>query len=298
MKMNSFGKTILGVSITLFIFYIIFQKVSLQDLISVLENVNPCYLTLSLFPLIISLYFIAKRWQTLLSAMGYTISLTKCFFVIMASFPLISITPSKTGDFVRAYYLKDEIPMTKTIGSVLTEKIFDVITLIVFSLVGMVYYKIYDFLWLLIIFFIFLLMAIVVIKKGRGLHISALWHDRIQNVAFSMRCLSENNNLFIRTTAYSLAIWLLAILQVLIFFYALHIDVDILYLFAMLPLAIFIGMLPVSIGGMGTRDAAIIFLFSDYGTASELLAVGILFSLFRYWLLSISGLPFMRKMSL
>jgi hypothetical protein len=45
---------------------------------------------------------------------------------------------------------------------------------------------------------------------------------------------------------------------------------------------------------MGTRDAAIIILFSAYATSGELLAVALLYSLFRYWLLAIAGLPFMR----
>jgi hypothetical protein len=45
---------------------------------------------------------------------------------------------------------------------------------------------------------------------------------------------------------------------------------------------------------MGTRDAAIIMVFSGYATSSQLLAVALLFSLFRYWLLAIVGLPFMR----
>jgi len=278
---------------TLLIFYFIFQQVSIQDLVLTLKNANPFYLGASLFPLILSLYFITRRWQTFLSAMGFAISFRQCFNVLMAAFPLTAVTPSKAGDFARAYYLKDEIPMSRTVGSVLTEKVFDVIVLIAFALLGTIYYQRYELIWLFLVSLALVSLLVLVLRRGVGLPVGSSWNDRIDNIALSMRSLLDNRVLFVKTTIFSIVIWFLAMLQVLMFFYALGIDVDLLYLFANIPIAIFIGMLPVSIGGMGTRDAAIIFLFSDCGTVSELLAVGVLFSLFRYWLMSIIGLPFM-----
>jgi len=245
----------------------------------------------------LSLYFITRRWQTLLSAMEFAVSSWKCFNVLMATFPLTAVTPSKAGDFVRAYYLKDEIPMIRTVGSVLTEKVFDVVVLIAFSLLGTIYYQRHELIWLCFISLALVSLLVLVLRREVRLPVGGSWNGRIDNIALSMRSLLDNRVLFVKTSLYSIIIWILAMLQVLLFFYALDIDVNLLYLFANMPIAIFIGMLPVSIGGMGTRDAAIIFLFSGYGSVSELLAVGLLFSLFRYWLLSIIGLPFMRKMS-
>lgn len=262
-----------------------------------LKNANPVYLGVSLFPLILSLYFMTRRWKMFLSAMGFAIPLRQCFNVLMATFPLTAVTPSKAGDFVRAYYLKDEIPVTRTVGSVLSEKVFDVVVLIAFSLLGTIYYQRYELIWLFFISLALVSLFVLVLQRGLSLPISSSWNDRIDNIALSMRSLLDNRILFLKTALYSIIIWTLAMLQILMFFYALDIDMDLLYLFANMPIAIFIGMLPVSIGGMGTRDAAIIFLFSGYGAVSELFAIGILFSLFRYWLLSIIGLPFMQKLS-
>jgi len=232
-----------------------------------------------------------------LSAVGLAISPWKCFNVLMATFPLTAVMPSKAGDFIRAYYLKDEIPMTRTIGSVLTEKVFDVVVLIAFSLLGMMYCQHYELFWFIFISLTLVSLFVLVLRSDPSLPVGGSWNDRINNIAQSMRSLLDNRALFVKAALYSIIIWILAMLQILMFFYALHINVDLLYLFANMPIAIFVGMLPVTIGGMGTRDAAIIFLFSDYGTVSELLAVGMLFSLFRYWLLSIIGLPFMQKLS-
>jgi len=289
-------KTTLAVFITVLIFYLIFQQVSIQDLILTLKNANFFYFGVSLLPLTLSLYFTTRRWQMLLSAMGFAVPLRKCFKVLMATYPFTVITPSKAGDLVRAYYLRDEIPVTLTVGSVLTEKVFDIVVLTAFALSGAIYFQRYELTWLSFIFLGLVSLFIFVIRRDLSLPVGSSWNSRINNIVLAMRNLLDNRVLFVKIVIDSIVIWALAILQILMLFYALGIDVALLYLFANLPIAIFIGMLPVSISGMGTRDAAIIFLFSDYGTVSELLAVGILFSLFRYWLLSVIGLPFMHKL--
>jgi uncharacterized membrane protein YbhN (UPF0104 family) len=81
----------------------------------------------------------------------------------------------------------------------------------------------------------------------------------------------------------------------MIFFYTLGIKISLLPIIANIPLAIIIGQIPITLGGAGTRDAAIILLFSDYARPEQLLGVGILFSFFRAWLLSLIGIVFMRR---
>jgi uncharacterized protein (TIRG00374 family) len=68
---------------------------------------------------------IAKRWQIILETIGYNFQYKECFNLIMAAFPLTSITPSKSGDVIKAYYLKDKIPASKTAGSVINRKDID-----------------------------------------------------------------------------------------------------------------------------------------------------------------------------
>jgi len=216
----------------------------------------------------------------------------------MAAFPLTSITPSKSGDIIKAYYLKDKIPASKTAGSVITERLFDVLTLVLFSLIGMIFCKKYElagvaFTILVCIIAIFLLMCA---GFDFRLPIKSSWNEKIQNLIISTKLLIKDKRAFLDVMLYSFFVWSLGVVQTLMFFYALGINVPLLFTIANIPIAIFIGLVPVTLGGMGTRDAAIIFLFSGYATPSQLLGVGILFSFFRYWLVSLIGIPFMRKM--
>jgi hypothetical protein len=66
--------------------------------------------------------------------------------------------------------------------------------------------------------------------------------------------------------------------------------------FAYVPIAIFIGLLPITIGGMGTRDAALMALFAPYEGAALMAGIGLLCST-RYWLDSLLGWPFFQAYS-
>lgn len=284
--------------ITVTIFYLIFRSVPIQDLVNVFLDANYTYVFLSLIPLCLSLVILTKRWQVILDAMGYQIPLKECFIIIMAAMPFSTITPSKSGDVVRAYYLKDKnIPVTKTVGGIISERIFDILILSVFSLGGMLYFGKYDFFYLGIIGFFICIVLITLMYYNVSLPTSKSWSERIENISLSMRMLIDNKNAFAAVVGYSLIVWILTVMQTVIFFYALQIDIPILVVFGLIPIAIFIGMLPVTLGGMGTRDAAIIVLFSSYALSSQLLGVGLLFSFFRYWLLAGIGLIFMKKLA-
>jgi len=293
---KSVPRTVSVLAITIAIFYLIFTKIDFFSVVKVLSHANLFYLLSSLLPLILSFPIWVKRWQTIIEAMGYPIPFVKCFNILMASVPLASVTPTKSGDVIRAYYLKDEIPPTRVIGSVLTERIFDIFVLISFSLIGMVFYQKYEFISIIFGILIVLIVLIFILHTNLRLSIKESWNEKLQNIAFSMKTLTKNKKSLFTIILYSFLYWILGIAQTLMFFYALEIDVPLLFTLANIPIAIFIGLIPVTLGGMGTRDAAIIFLFSEYATSSQLLGVGILFSVFRYWFLSLLGIPFMKKL--
>jgi len=79
-------------------------------------------------------------------------------------------------------------------------------------------------------------------------------------------------------------------------FLALGANIPIIYIFAAFPLSIFIGLIPITLAGMGTRDSAIIYFFAHLTSPSICLAMGLLYSLFGYFLLSLLGLPFMKRL--
>ncbi|MFC1786440.1 lysylphosphatidylglycerol synthase transmembrane domain-containing protein [Halobacteriota archaeon] len=295
---SSVLKSVIVLAITIAIFYFIFTKIDFYSVMDVLSHANLFYLLIALLLLFLIIPIIAKRWQIILEIMGYKLPYKECLNLIMAALPLTSITPSKSGDVIKAYYLKNKIPASKTVGSVITERMFDFLTLVLFSLIGMTFCKKYELAFIALSIFIFIIAIFLLAHAGFNfrLPIKSSWNEKIQNLILSTKLLTKDKRVFSIILSYSLLIWSISILQTLIFFYALRINVPLFFTMANIPIAIFIGLIPVTLGGMGTRDAAIIFLFSGFAAPEKLLGVGILFSIVRYWLVSLIGIPFMWKM--
>lgn len=282
---------------TVLIFYIIFTRIDAGSVIKILSNVNPLYLLLSILILGVIVLLSVRRWQIILRTTGYSLSFQRSFYILMAAFPLTSITPAKSGDVIKAYYLRDDIPMSKTIGTVLAERMFDLFSLLLISIIGNMFYPQEKILIFMVpIFFLLIILFVISGRNFRIPFIKDSWCDQLQSMMLSIRTIVNNKKTFFTILVISVALWFLAMIQIMLFFYALDINVPFIFAMANVPIAIFVGFVPITLGGMGTRDAMIIMLFAEYAKPDKLLGVGILFSTFRYWILSLIGIPFMRTM--
>ncbi|MEE9195587.1 MAG: UPF0104 family protein, partial [Alphaproteobacteria bacterium] len=90
----------------------------------------------------------------------------------------------------------------------------------------------------------------------------------------------------------SVVIWFLHLLQIWIFILALGAWTPFLANLALAPLAILAGLLPLTLAGIGTRDAMLILFYAPYMAAPSGAALGILCTL-RYVLPALAGLPFL-----
>jgi len=289
-------KQLILIILTILIFYILLTQIDAKSVMQILSNANLFYILGSILILALLIPLAVFRWQIILKVTGHPLPFWRCFNIFMAALPLTSISPSKSGDVVKAYCLKDEFPISKTIGTVYTERVFDLFSLIFLSFAGSLFYRNTEF--LMILTPALLIVAVLFITPNANIRIPFIkdsWNRKLQGVMLSMRSLTRCKKEFLVVTLLSLISWMLAVFQTMLFFNALNISIPLAFTMANIPIAIFVGMMPVTLGGMGTRDAAIIYLFSEFGTPSELLGVGILFSLIRYWFLSIIGLAFMKN---
>jgi hypothetical protein len=94
----------------------------------------------------------------------------------------------------------------------------------------------------------------------------------------------------LRVVAASLLIWLLHLLQIQVFALALGGGLPWTANLALVPLAILAGLLPFTLAGVGTRDAALVLLLAPYWPAPTAAALGLLCTL-RYLLPALAGLP-------
>ena len=69
---------------------------------------------------------------------------------------------------------------------------------------------------------------------------------------------------------------------------------DMALLWSRMPMAIFVGLLPVTFAGVGTRDAAMLYFLGPTTGMGVALALGI-FATIRYVLIALCGLPFILR---
>lgn len=291
--MNKSIKFLIFLGVTLLIFYLIFRKVDYVSLKEILLNAQWQYLVLGVLIIFLVPFLSAKKWQTILKAMSCNLRFWDSFKIIMAAFPLSAITPAKTGDLIKAYYLRDKIPASQTVGAVAAERVVDVFVLAFYSLIGSIIIKNGLILAISSALILLILLLFGIINKVRFPFLR--WGEKIENFLHVSRIFVNKPKTLLPVIFYSCVLWLLPILSAKVLFLALGVNIPLFYMAAAFPIAIFIGLIPITIAGMGTRDSAIIYLFSLWASPSICLGVGLLYSLFAYWFLALIGLSIMKK---
>jgi len=92
----------------------------------------------------------------------------------------------------------------------------------------------------------------------------------------------------------TLLIWFLHLLQIWLLASALQAPVPLMSSLGLSSLALLAGLVPLTLAGVGTRDAAAIYLFDPFMAAPAGAALGLMLTL-RYILPGLAGLPFLAE---
>ncbi len=245
----------------------------------------------ALFPVLMAI-----RWASTLWAGGYHVTFKTAFRATMAAWPLGTLTPSKTGDLAKAFAVRDSVPLPTGLGSVVAERAIDVTVLLVLSLIGSI---LLSERWIALFAISGIVAAIIgwtAIAREWNLPMGAKWSERLAQFRVVWQALASRPRYLMLSGGASAFNWFLSIWQVQFFFSAYGIDVPLAHVCAALPVAIFVGLLPITVAGMGTRDKAIMVLFAPFAPESICLSVGILYSICGYILPSLAGLPFLKSL--
>lgn len=114
-----------------------------------------------------------------------------------------------------------------------------------------------------------------------------------------MKKIDFKNALFL--ISYSLLLKGMELLGYFLVFKALGLNIPLKSLLTFAPLAMLISEIPVTFLGLGSREVALVFFFSSFGSKELLLAAGILISFAEYLLPNLLSLlalkPFLDKMT-
>lgn len=293
----------LALVVTLVVLVALYTRIDFVGLLQRLQGMHWGIFALAVGCVIPQVLVTAWRWQWMIVDV-YTMGIVEAVKLILAGKALNALLPSKLGETSKAYFLKThaDVPLPQGVALVLLEKVLDVAGLCVMMLGGMVLHPQPGAVEILAV-----LIAVAALAMSAGIltcRLSSLQRWLPARIGLVRRLLSlctswdailahwhRHRARLLGIVGLSCLLWALHLLQITLFFVALHSQVPLRMIFAYVPLSIFIGLLPLTIGGMGTRDSALIVLFAPYENAVVMAGIGLLCSL-RYWLDSLLGLPF------
>ena len=233
------------------------------------------------------------RWLGVLRAQGTKLPFFFALRAVMMANVLNSFLPSKSGDIAKAAYLREYGGVTKGIGTVILERLVD---LGVLGLLGLVGLLVNGTLWglaagvgllglvaavfLTVLFLPFGKLPLPAKLKQTGFDVRSVFQAWLKHPAAIGQ-----------TLVGSVLTWSLGGFTVFALASAFHTGLGVGFAYAIFPLAIIAGLVPVTVSGIGTRDAAFVALLSSQMSAEQATLVGIGYTIFGYWLLSLLSFP-------
>jgi uncharacterized protein (TIRG00374 family) len=294
------------------IFVWIVRGIGLSNVLDIIREIDP--VNLLIFPVftVAILWVHALRWQYLLRIIGIDYSLWRSAMVWAIGFFGASVTPAKVGDALRAYYLSRDInrSFAECFVTVVVDRLFDVIVMLLLGVVAVFVFSFYYIqlpsVWIMLgcvpilIGLIYLFLHRELMRKLFGpffksmtpekyraelsLHVDAFYFG----LAIYLRNWRRTSVCFLHTFAF----WVLVLLLAHTVTRVLHIDVSLGYMALILPMLTLVEIIPISISGLGTREAAVIYFFGIVGVddPAQSVAFALMYVLLGLYAVALVGL--------
>ena len=308
-------KRLISLIISLLILMLIYRKIDFAGLIKVFQNSHHIWMIISVSMIIPLTILTAWRLQQLMPKKGKKSSSYLNFGeanqLILAASVLNMILPSKMGDIVKAYFMKQRgnLEGTLSLSIVIFEKACDLVSLLIWCIFGLIVYPDKDLLfWIMTAGVASGLIICLLLLSSRKFariffHIARKFTpkkisskiDDLENSWIEMHRYFWHDKLHLTKIAVtSIFIWFGHLSQIWFFTLALNASAPFIQSLALSSLAILAGLLPLTFAGIGTRDAAFIMFYQPYFSQEVGAALGLLCTS-RYVLPAIAGLPFFGK---
>ena len=301
-------KRLLSLAVSALLLAALLAAVDARAVGRALARVDIAWFALAMALFIPQVLAIARRWALVAGPLA-PIGGREAGRQVLASSCLNLVLPSKLGDLAKGVFLhrQGRCTLGQGLHIVVYEKLMDLAALSALMWAGWVLAPRGEA-WVLATLalgaaVIAVVVAVYHVPGAEGLPARVLpariaRHPKGKRVAEFLRAGPRTGALVhagrgrrARIIAWSLGIWLLHLAQIACFFAAAGAGVGVLEILARMPIAIFAGLLPLTVAGVGTRDWAIVAIFGGPGTdAATLAAVGLLVSL-RYVVPALAGLP-------
>jgi len=276
---------LLRIVISALLLFFLFRKVDAQSMFDIVKNANKLLLVTAFLIYFLNYALCIKRWEMLIKAVNIHLPLKRIITSFSGGIFFSLFLPSTIGgDVVRSLDLAAHTKKPKEIiATVFLDRLSGYIGLVLLTLLALVFgLKIIDdksvFLSLEIIIGILVLALIFLFNPYAYKKINKLLKSLGANKILGMITeLHEEIHIFrnkrkviVKNICISFLIQLITPLTYYLISLALGLKINLLYFFVFLPIIGAITLLPISIGGLGLRDATTVFFFAKVGVVKHM----------------------------
>jgi len=267
------------------LFIMILARINLSQAFEIILDSNP---VLVFFYVIVSVLVIfsirAYKWKYLLNSQSIKISFFETLSLFFSSFFFASVTPGRLGEFIRIYYIKEKGHSTgKAAVSMFIDRIQDIVFLTILGILGALVLS-SAFIDLAIIgsiclgVFIFLSVCFFISKKLRKMIYNSLFiilsgslkkYFKTNIDDFFLDLKMTKSSVIAISSLLTVFAWSVFYLAFYLIAITMSIPISFFYVIICLSITSLVTLLPISISGVGTRDAAMILVFSQISLTSE-----------------------------
>jgi len=269
------------IGIIILIYLII--NIGTDEIVSTFLKISPVYILLAAVLTIPRILIRNTAWQRILKTQKINVGYFKSLKIFLIGYFYGTVTPGYLGQLMRVPYLKEETnqPVGKLFVNSVVETIVHTLSLYLMLIIGtflVIEYIPEAFPIACVFLLVTILIYIFFIKKQRG---EKLFHFLIR--LFIPKKLKPLFLKFVDTfyndfpdvksliVPFLLGIptWIIIYSQIYIIGLSLDIEVPYFVFLMLYPVANIIAFIPITSGGLGTREATLIFLFSFFGVSPE-----------------------------
>ncbi len=287
----SWRKLAIRLIVSVLVLAALFTQVSIQDVVDNLRRVPLAFVLFAWFYYALCQWISAYRWQLLLRAKDVRVSLSELFSFYMIGMFVNNFMPGSIGgDIVKSYYLfKRTRKLEITVVSVFLERFTGLLGLCFLALGALAigYRYLHSPMVVASVIGSAVILVLIVLMLWQLPKLAA----RIPIVSrlVPKRIIASAGELYAALSSYRhhaptifVAIGISTILQLMFAAYyaiasiAMGIPIDLIYFLLFLPAVTLVSLIPLSLGGLGIRETAMVVLFGAAGIArADVVAVSL-----------------------
>lgn len=244
--------------------------IQLKIIFTDFANYKNLFVSLSFVPFVILIK--SYRWYLLAKLYLPGLKFGPTFFVYSSSLFLGVITPAGIlGELTKVLHFKNntKINLIDASSSVIIDRFLDFLIILVIAIFSYFYIRYNSLFFSSFLTLTFILVCIIIINskifiKNEFFRDFKIKNFRLYNILFSIKKIFTSKNLLEIMTCLIITVLgqIISFIQVLYICKVLNLDFSSLYILAINSFSVLISLIPISVAGIGNRDALLMLLFS------------------------------------